>query len=142
MARKGKISKSTKRRLGIFGILSIVCIFYFLFCLGYEFYQVHKLETDKMHLKQEYNKLQKEAKKLKLQIDELNDPEYLAKYARENYSYSKEGEYIIKLKKEDEEIKKVNNQINSNYIVIGLSSFVGLIFIILIFKSRGKKSLK
>ena len=138
MAVAKKISKSTKRRLRIFGILSIVCIFYFLFCFVYEIYQVRKLESEKIELKQKYNELKKDAKKLQLQIDELNDPEYLAKYARENYSYSKEGEYIIKLKEENEKINKVNNQINTNYIVIGLSAFVTLIFLILIFKSRKK----
>ena len=124
MAVAKKISKSTKRRLRIFGILSIVCIFYFLFCLGYEIYQVRKLESEKIELKQKYN--------------ELKDPEYVAKYARENYSYSKEGEYIIKLKEENKKIDKVNNQINTNYIVIGLSAFITLIFLILIFKSRKK----
>ena len=138
MAAAKKISKSTKRRLRIFGILSIVCIFYFLFCLGYEIYQVRKLESEKIELKQKYNELKKDAKKLQLQIDELNDPEYLAKYARENYSYSKEGEYIIKLKEQNKKIDKVNNQINTNYIVIGLSAFITLIFLILIFKSRKK----
>ncbi len=138
MANAKKISKSTKRRLRIFGILSVVCIFYFIFCLGYEIYQIHKLENEKLELKKEYSELKKDAKKLQLQIDELNDPEYLAKYARENYSYSKEGEYIIKLKEEDEKINKVNNEINSNYIVIGLSSFITLVFLILIIKSRKK----
>lgn len=114
------------------------CIFYFLFCLGYELYQVHKLEVQKIELKEEYNNLKKDAKKLQLQIDELNNPEYLAKYARENYSYSKEGEYIIKLKSHDEKIKKVDKKINTNYIYISLSAFVILILFILVVKSSRK----
>ena len=138
MARVSKISKSTKRRLSIFGLLSMGCIFYFLFCLGYELYQVHKLEFQKIELKEEYNNLKKDAKKLQLQIDELNNPEYLAKYARENYSYSKEGEYIIKLKSHDEKIKKVDKKINTNYIYISLSAFVILILFILVVKSSRK----
>ena len=138
MAHAKRISKSTKRRLGIFGILSVVCIFYFLFCVVYEVYQIHKLENEKIELKKEYSELKKDAKKLQLQIDELNDPEYLAKYARENYSYSKEGEYIIKLKEEDEKISKVNNEINSNYIFISLSAFITSVFFIFIIKSRKK----
>lgn len=139
MARVSKISKSTKRRLSIFGLLSMGCIFYFLFCLGYELYQVHKLEVQKIELKEEYNNLKKDAKKLQLQIDELNNPEYLAKYARENYSYSKEGEYIIKLNEKEEKIKKINHSINKEYIVIGLSGFIILIFIYIIGRGLRKK---
>jgi cell division protein FtsB len=34
---------------------------------------------------------------LKEEINRLQDPEYMAKYAREKYLYSKNGEIIIKI---------------------------------------------
>lgn len=139
MAKTRRISKSTKRRLRVFGILSLVCILYFIFCLGFELYKVHELKIEEKQLKEEYESLKKEAEELEVEIDELNDPEYLAKYARENYSYSKDGEYIIKLNDKDEEIKKVNNEINVNYIIVGLSIFIIIIFFYVIIRSKKNK---
>ena len=139
MAKTRRISKSTKRRLRVFGILSLVCILYFIFCLGFELYKVHELKLEEKQLKDEYESLKKEAEELEVEIDELNDPEYLAKYARENYSYSKDGEYIIKLNDKDEEIKKVNNEINGNYIIVGLSIFIIIIFFYVIIRSKKNK---
>ena len=139
MAKTRRISKSTKRRLRVFGILSLVCILYFIFCLGFELYKVHELKLEEKQLKEEYESLKKEAEELEVEIDELNDPEYLAKYARENYLYSKDGEYIIKLNDKDEEIKKVNNEINGNYIIVGLSIFIIFIFLYVIIRSKKNK---
>ena len=139
MAKTRRISKSTKRRLRVFGILSLVCILYFIFCLGFELYKVHELKLEEKQLKEEYESLKKEAEELEVEIDELNDPEYLANYARENYSYSKDGEYIIKLNDKDEEIKKVNNEINVNYIIVGLSIFIIIIFFYVIIRSKKNK---
>ena len=139
MAKTRRISKSTKRRLRVFGILSLVCILYFIFCLGFELYKVHELKLEEKQLKEEYESLKKEAEELEVEIDELNDPEYLAKYARENYLYSKDGEYIIKLNDKDEEIKKVNNEINVNYIIVGLSIFIIIIFLYVIIRSKKNK---
>ena len=139
MAKTRRISKSTKRRLRVFGILSLVCILYFIFWLGFELYKVHELKLEEKQLKEEYESLKKEAEELEVEIDELNNPEYLAKYARENYSYSKDGEYIIKLNDKDEEIKKVNNEINVNYIIVGLSIFIIIIFFYVIIRSKKNK---
>lgn len=135
---KRKVAKSTVRRLRVFGMLSLICIVYFVVCLCYEVFEIHKLKVEEQELKEEYKKLKKEAKELNIQIEELNNPEYLASYARENYSYSKAGEYIIKLNNKDKEIKKVDNDIEINYVVIGSSIIVVIIFTTIIL--RGKKS--
>lgn len=134
---KRRVKKTTVRRLRIFGVLSLICILYFIFCLCYEMYEIHKLKIEQRELREEYKKLKKDAKELEVKIEQLNDPEYLASYARENYSYSKDGEYIIKLRKKEKEIKKVNNDIQINYVIIGLSVFVVIVFASVIF--RGKK---
>ena len=41
--------------------------------------------------------LQKEEEELKADVERLQDPVYVARYAREKYLYSKDGEFIIKL---------------------------------------------
>lgn len=136
---KRKVKKSTVRRLRIFGVLSLICIVYFIFCLCYEMYEIHKLKIEERELREEYKQLKKEAKDLRVQIDELNNPEYLASYARKNYSYSKDGEYIIKLKNKDKEIKKVNNNIELNYVVIGVSIFAIIVFMMIFLRGKKRK---
>ena len=137
--KKSRVKKSTVRRLRVFGVLSLICIIYFVFCLCYEMYEVHVLKVKELELKEEYKKLKKEAKELKVQIEELNNPEYLASYARKNYSYSKDGEYIIKLKDKEEDIKKIDSDIKINYVVVGISIFVIILFMVIILRSGKKK---
>ena len=100
---------------------------------------MYKLTIKQKELKNHYTELKEEAEELKIEINQLNDPEYLAKYARENYSYSKEGEYIIKLKDTEDEIETVKSGINKEYLVIGLSILLILIFIYVIRRGHKKK---
>lgn len=138
MAKSGKISRATKRRLRVFGVLSLLSIGYFLFSLVYEVYQIYDLKHQMKELNAEYKELKKEAEELEIEIEELNDPEYLAKYARENYSYSKDGEYIIKLNETEEKIDNVNHELNKDYIVVGLIIFIVIVFIFMLRKSSKK----
>ena len=88
MARK--MSRGSKRRLVLFGTLSIVIIFYFIFSVCFSGFKIYKLKHQEKVLSTKLNKLQKDEKNLSLDIEKLQDPEYLAKYAREAFSYSKE----------------------------------------------------
>lgn len=138
MARR-KVKKATKRRLTVFGTLSIVVIIYFLVTLFIQGVNMYKLYEQKNSLKTQYTALKEKAEDLKIEINQLHDPEYLAKYARENYSYSKEGEYIIKLNETEEKLDEVDHSINKEYVVIGLSILLVLIFIYVIKKGNKKK---
>ena len=48
-----------------------------------------------------YFTLKDEEDKLNSDIKKLKDPEYVARYAREKYMYSKDGELIIRLPDDD-----------------------------------------
>ena len=48
-------------------------------------------------LTNEYNNLLEQEKQLKSDVNKLQDPDYVARYAREKYLYTKEGELIIRL---------------------------------------------
>lgn len=139
MARK--VSKTSKRRLILFGTLSIVIIFYFIFSVGYNGYKIYKLKHQEKTLTSKLNKLQKEEKTLSLDIEKLQDPEYLAKYAREAFSYSKKDEIIIQKYKDDkeEEIEEPEFNINHKYIIIAGISVIGIIILYIIIKSRKHK---
>ena len=71
---------------------------------------------DRKNQEEEYNKqlveLKKEEKILKTEIDKLQDEDYIARYAREKYSYSKDGEYILKISED----KKNNEETNDSLI--------------------------
>lgn len=144
---KRRISKASKRRLTVFGPIFLFFIIYFSFSFIYNIYKIIDLTNDKKNLENHYVQLQEEAEQLKLDIAKLNDKKYLADFARENYLYSKDGEYIIKIGEDlkddlDETsylMKKINSVLNKNYIVLILSGLVILIFIYILFKGRKRK---
>lgn len=137
---KRRISKASKRRLTFFGTISLVAIIYFCFSLIYNIYNIYTLSVEKKGLDLLYIELQEESESLKIDIEKLNDSNYLANYAREHYSYSKDGEYILKI--DEDTIKEIDNgiteEINKNYIILGLSSLMLLIFIYIIYKGKKK----
>ena len=139
MAKK-KITKQSKRRLLIFGTISILIIIYFFISLSYYSVYIYKLKNQETNLTNDLNDLKHDEKLLKTELEKLQDSDYLARYARENYDYTKDGEYVIKINKEEkkEENKvKTDIEIYRKYIFIG--STIVLLFIIYIFYKVRKK---
>lgn len=137
---KRRISKASKRRLTFFGTLSLVLIIYFCFSLIYNIYIIYDLTKEKNELEALYVELQEEAESLKIDIEKLNDENYLANYAREHYLYSKDGEYIIQMDDVEQIEEDLSDEINKNYLILGLSLLMMLIFIYII--SKGKRKTK
>ena len=139
MSRR-RISKASKRRLTFFGTFSLIAIVYFGFSLIYNIYTIYDLTNEKKGLENLYIKLQEEAETLKIDIEKLNDDDYLANYAREHYLYSKDGEYIIQLDDIEELDDNITEEINRNYVILSLSGVMLLIFIYIIHKGKKKNS--
>jgi len=140
-----RITKASKRRLTIFGTISVIAIIYFCISLIYNCYQIYDLTKQKKDLDNLYVKLQEKATELNLDIEKLNDPKYLADYARENYLYSKDDEYILQIEEiieDKEQIDTITTSINKNYIFAGLSFIVLLMFVYIILKSKKKDKKK
>lgn len=110
MAKKKKKSSASKVRLMTFGTLSVVLVFIFFITLFSNLYTLYKVEEEKIKKENEYAVLQDKTDELKTEIIKLKDPEYLAKFARENYSYSKKDEIIIKIDKKEKEVEKENSK--------------------------------
>ncbi len=113
MAAKKKIPVASKHRLMIFGTLSIVLMGYFWVTLISYTINIKALKEKEKELKVELGSLKNEASDLSNTIQKLKDPDYIARYARENYYYSANGEYIIKIedkKLEETEVPKTNNR--------------------------------
>ena len=128
-----KISNSVKRRLLIFGTLSILVIVYtFINFLGYVL-RYTSLKNEQENLSAELIALKEKEEDLTIELTKLKDPEYIARYARENYLYSRDGEYIIRIEKKDKEEKEDEQQ--KNY----LPYYIGLPIIVLVIYKIKKK---
>ena len=71
------------------------------------------------------------------EIEKLNDPEYVAKFAREKYGYSRDGELVIvdTTEKAEELLRDIQKEtLLYKYILVG--SAVGFIILIAIIKRR------
>jgi len=130
--KKNKITKASKKRLIVFGALSLIIIGYFSFTVLFYLYKLNNLNSHKKQLNTNLTELKRQEKILTNEIEKLKDPSYIAKYARENYAYSKDGEYIIKINDKEtkkEEDNKFNINIDYTYFIYGGGV---LLFIILI----------
>lgn len=133
---KKRVTKASKKRLVVFGTLSVFVIGYFIFTIGFYIYNIGSLTIKKENLNNNLTELKREKKILTNEIEKLQDPAYIAKYAREHYAYSKDGEYIIKINEEQhkKEEKKFNININFKYVTYG--SILFLLLLIFIIKKK------
>lgn len=59
--------------------------------------QIQAMKEEKKDLQEQLVTLQEEKESLETDILKLEDPDYIAKYVREKYFYSKDGELILRL---------------------------------------------
>ena len=139
--RKKKISKASKRRLVFLAPLCIMAFIYLGVCSISSFVKLYDLHNEKNELNEQLEQLQEDEEELKIEIDRLNDPDYLARYARENYLYSKDGEYVIKMDETKEEETKEDTMsiIGEDVIIMFLGLCLVLILIFVIKKRKVKK---
>ena len=92
-----KRTKKDKRRV-LLGLLVISIMLSYLTVFIYNYWnQILTNEKEKIRLTEEYEALLKTEDELNSEITKMQDPEYIAKYAREKYGYSKNDEFIIKV---------------------------------------------
>ena len=94
--KKKKKSKHKVRCFFAFLVFSGITIIlgYNLFC---NVVAINKMKEEKLSLETKLVDLEKEKTVLEGDIRKLNDPDYIAKYVREKYFYSKEGELILRI---------------------------------------------
>lgn len=136
--RKKRIPKASKKRLIFFGTVSIIIIIYFFVSLGYYLYGIYSRTQEEAGYKAELSDLKKEEKILTTEIEKLQNEDYIARYAREKYSYSKDGEYILKINNNVDEEKPKNSFILDNYYkyLIGIGLLLIIVIIIRMFKRK------
>lgn len=59
--------------------------------------QISSKYQEKRQLEAEITALKEKEVKLRVDVNRLEDPNYVARYAREKYMYSKDGEILLRL---------------------------------------------
>ncbi len=95
------VMKKNARRMLVFGFFSLVIISVVLVSVFKIVNQIFDKYKEASELEQKMALLEEKEKNLNNEILKLQDSDYLARYAREKYYYSKDGELIIKLPSEN-----------------------------------------
>lgn len=93
---KSRKNKKTRRML-LFGTTSIVTIGFLTFTIGGYWVEIIHKYQEKRNLEEKLVQLKEQEAALKVDVEKLQDPDYIARYAREKYLYSKDGEFIIRI---------------------------------------------
>ena len=141
MAKK-KVPKKAKRRLAIFGPVAIFIIIYCTFTLCTTVTDLYKLSNEEKNLNNKLSTLKTSASDLKTEITKLQDKDYVARYARENYLYTRNGEYVIKTDEKDTKQKKETPKDEQYIIYICIGAVLFIILFIIIKHKRKRKSSK
>lgn len=96
--KKSKI----KYRICVFLPLCIFLLITIFTLIGSYWLEIVDKYQEKKVLSNDIITLKEKEESLKVDVDRLEDPDYVARYAREKYMYSKDGEIILRLPEEDE----------------------------------------
>ncbi len=135
-----KMNKATKRRIVFFVPIALILIIYFVFTISMNIADTISLNYEKNKLEEELIETKDEVNDLSIEVDKLQEPAYIARYIRENYDYTKNGEYVLKLEQESSEEISNDNKFNFNY--KHLVIIIGLIFLFVIVKKRRNRKKK
>ena len=98
--KKKKTNKGAVRRMSLLFIVFLSVMVYTGYVTFISCGKIIDKYQEKKILEEKYASLIEEEKILEKEVSKLQDPEYIAKYAREKYLYSADGEYIIKIVEE------------------------------------------
>ena len=98
---KKKYTVKTKSRMLIFFLVFGLVISTLGYRLFSNIYQINEMKNQKKKLQGEIVSLNDENEALEADIERLSDSEYIARYVREKYLYSKKGELIIRINEKE-----------------------------------------
>ena len=85
-----------KRKMGnIYGIVFIVISVFLMYTLVAKVQHIQAEQATYQKLIVKEKELKKEKEKLAKEVDSLNDSDYVVRYARSHYIFSKNGEEVI-----------------------------------------------
>jgi len=99
MATKKK-NKKLKYRLFILVPICLILLGAIFMGIGSYWVKIMNKYQEKKELEKEIVVLKEKEEQLKVDVNRLEDPDYVARFAREKYMYSKDGEIILRLPEE------------------------------------------
>ncbi len=89
--------KKIRRNFVIITLIYLVLGFLLMQTVVKTAYELYTKSKEKREFQEELSVLKEKEDELKGQVNKLQDPDYIARYAREKYLYSKAGEIIIRI---------------------------------------------
>ena len=98
MTKKRRKVKTNFKRAFLITVFCLAINFFVISYIGGTFKNVIELKKEQQELSVTLVDLKEKEETLKAEVNKLQDPDYIAKYAREKFMYSGDGEYIIRIK--------------------------------------------
>ena len=92
-----KVNKKDKRTTLIVVISLLALIFLITFNIFSIWSQIASIKKEKIIVIKRLQALLEEEEYLKVEVEKLQNPDYVARYAREKYLFSKDGEFNIRI---------------------------------------------
>lgn len=89
-----------RRRAVFFTLVSLSIIVVMTLTIGRYWIEIFEKYQEKKALELELTALKEKEEELQVDANKLQNPDYVARYAREKYLYSKDGEYILQIPEE------------------------------------------
>lgn len=89
--------KQARRRFLLIFCLYTVIAGILIHNIGSSFIQIYEKSKEKKEFEQRLTELKEKEDELKGTVTKLQNPDYIARYAREKYLFSKDGEIIIRI---------------------------------------------
>ena len=134
-----KVTKRAKRNLTFIIPIAILAIGYCAFTFVTTAISIYNLHHEEAKLQEKLTKLKGQSDDLKTEINKLQDKDYVARYARENYLYTRDGEYVIKVDTDEEKKSKQKFEIDEEYIIYGCMIVGALTLFYIVSKHRKRK---
>ena len=95
--------RKKKKKMGpiLLLFISFAVIIFTTFTIFRYWTLIYSKYQEKGELKKELASLKDKEEELQSDVNKLQDSDYVARYAREKYFYSKDGEYILKIPEDD-----------------------------------------
>ncbi len=97
VSKKKKTGNKDKKRILLLFLTVIVLIIVLIGTVFKDWVQVMSNRQETKELENKYQELLEEEASLNSEVVKLQDPTYVARYAREKYLYSKDGETILRI---------------------------------------------
>lgn len=92
-----KKTKKEKKRLFFISLILILLVVSMVKSVAHDWTQILDNNNKLQELTKEYNLLLEDEEKKVSELTKLHDDDYLARYAKEKYMYSADGETIIRI---------------------------------------------